>query len=85
MSEVILFYAEPMLDAAGSDKEGGRRATPLAILFWNLSHLPVEAQTEEIEKLLLHLNPNADEEQLQEGRNFAWYFMERRKELFPGN
>lgn len=84
MSEVIISYAKPMLDAAGSYKNK-KSALALAIIFWNLSFLPDQDRKEGIEKLLPNLCPHANDEELQERRDFVSYFIQRKESLFPDN
>ena len=51
MSEVIIVFAKPLLDAA-KGHESKKKAVGLAIVCWNLSLLPKHEQQKEREKVL---------------------------------
>jgi hypothetical protein len=51
MSEVILDYAQPLLDCAEGD-DIKKRAISIAVICWNLSMFPKDTRQVEKEKIL---------------------------------
>ncbi|MGD0887160.1 MAG: hypothetical protein ABSA46_20140 [Thermodesulfovibrionales bacterium] len=57
MSEVIMDYAEPLLNCSSEDEGSKGKAISIAIMCWNLSLLPQDVRKEEKGKILNSL-PN---------------------------
>ena len=51
MSEIILDFAEPLLDECETDKER-ERMMPICIMIWNICLMPRELRKEEIKRML---------------------------------
>ncbi len=79
MSEIIIDYAEPLLEIATTDK-GQEKAVILAITLWNLAILKENERQDMIDSLnplLLQGDDPADLNQIID------YFMERKQLLYP--
>jgi hypothetical protein len=78
MSEVIVEFAEPLLDAARDDREY-RNALGLAIVAWNVSLLPERMWTATLPK---HLRELASEEDVADDLGHLLTGLIHRKERF---
>jgi hypothetical protein len=83
MSEVIIEFAEPLMERA-MNYEDEKKALTMAIGLWNLSVLPLEKRAEEIETLIGALGGSeSDPENDAENRNLIQLFIDRKERLFP--
>ncbi len=82
MSEVLLDFAEPLLDEAKSDKEK-RTAIAISTLIWNASLLPEREQTEAIEKACYDLAPSKNATDVAIFMHITDMLLERKKKYFP--
>ncbi len=83
MSEIIIDYAQPLLDAA-TNAETQKQAITTAIIGWNLSLFPEEqhaCQIEEIKEILG--NSVESEQQKKEAIEVFNFLLERKKSLYP--
>lgn len=64
MSEVIMDFAEPLLDFA-EDDESKEKAISLALVCWNLALLPQDDQQEEL-KYMLHTFPGGNTGEIEQ-------------------
>jgi len=82
MSEVILDFAQPLLDAAQTDVEQFK-AIELAIMVWNISMLPEINQKKRIEeiKAVTFVGNQAD---WKEDDEVFTYLLQRRKSFYSG-
>jgi hypothetical protein len=76
MSEVILRFAEPLLDEAKTDKEL-KRAVEVAIIAWNTSLFPEEKQIAAIKEMA-----DSIPEQSGDFTSIMYFLVERRKKYF---
>jgi hypothetical protein len=82
MSEVIMEFAEPLMEHAKTMQDQ-KKVLTMAIALWNLSMLPHEKRAEEIETLIENLGgTEADPREDVENRNLVQLFMKRKDELF---
>ncbi|MDH4319242.1 MAG: hypothetical protein OEV64_12685 [Desulfobulbaceae bacterium] len=81
MSEVILDFAEPLLDTAHSI-EDQRKATSMAITFWNISLLPNHKRNEFIKYLINTVNETENSAKLSEDKEQVIRYFVNRKEAF---
>lgn len=79
MSEVILDFAEPLLSMASNDEEI-KKSIGLAILIWNLSLLPTEGQSEQLEQFWPSLQADSGDEHVEDARSIVASLL-KRKEL----
>ena len=84
MSEVILEFAEPLLDQCKGEKSE-QTATALAIMIWNLSLLPEKDQDREIEKMCSKLFGSNDAKDYAILVDYATFLMERKKKYYSDN
>ena len=81
MSEIILDYAEPLMNAVNTDKkEDVEKVILMAITYWNCAILAESSKNlKEIEKLMKPLLVNVD------GLEVSNYMMNRKRQLYPDN
>jgi len=84
MSEVILEFAEPLLEQC-KDEKSAAGATGLAISVWNLSLLPEKSQGQEIIKMCSELTGSDDPKDYDELMDFAKVLLERKKKYYSDN
>lgn len=84
MSEVILKFAEPLLDQCEGE-ESEKTAITLAILIWNLSLLPEKNQDREIEKMCSGLLGSNDARDYASVMDYATFLLERKKKYYSDN
>ena len=84
MSEVILEFAEPLLDLCGGEKSE-RTATALAIMIWNLSLFPEKDQDREIEKMCSKLLGSNEAKDHAAFVDYATFLLERKKKYYSDN
>ncbi len=84
MSEIILEFAEPLLDQCEGEKSE-RTATALAIMIWNLSLFPEKDQDREIEKMCSKLLGSNDAKDYAALVDYATFLMERKKKYYSDN
>ncbi len=83
MSEVIINFAQPLLDAAQTDEEH-RMAIAMAITIWNASLLPDKDQKNFIKEFSNCIQALASyQKTLDESNQIISYFLERKKIYFP--
>lgn len=83
MSEIILDFAQPLLDVAQS-AEDQHKMISMAIILWNLAFLPDEKQKEVIEELVHPFQVgSANEKRSEEIEQVVTYFIKRKKILYP--
>jgi hypothetical protein len=83
MSEVIIEFAQPLLDVSQTDEEQ-RKAITMAIAIWNVSLLPDKDQKNFIREFCNSMQDSAsDQEILDENSQIISYFLERKKIFFP--
>jgi hypothetical protein len=83
MSEIIIDYARPLLNAAKNDEEQ-KKALSIAIAIWNLSLYPKEMQSEYIGKITEIMTASRKDSELSENEKEVLNFlMKRKKTLFP--
>jgi len=83
MSEIIIDYARPLLNAAKNDEEQ-KKALSIAIAIWNLSLYPKEMQSEYIGKITEIMTASRKDSRLSENEKEVLNFlMERKKTFFP--
>lgn len=79
MSEIIIDYAQPLLDAAQSDQDQ-RKSIAMAITFWNVALLPDQDQKKFIHDFINSTKPPTNnKESSGESEQVANYFIERKK------
>jgi hypothetical protein len=84
MSEIIIDFAQPLMDAATSAAEQ-KKAISVAIIGWNLSLLPKELQPKQMSEIKKVLDSPKNSTQFSnEGLEIFNYLMARKKALFPG-
>ena len=79
MSEIIIDYAEPLLEISTTDKEQ-EKAVIMAITFWNLAILKENERQDMMDSLTPHLLQGGDPEDLNQTIE---YFIERKQILYP--
>ncbi len=83
MSEIIIDYAQPLLNVAKNDEEQ-KKAISIAIAIWNLSLYPKEMQSEYIGKITEIMTASRKDSELSENEKEVLNFlMKRKKTLFP--
>ena len=84
MSQIIIDYAGPLLYVA-KNREEQKKAITLAVIIWNLSLLPDERQSENINKIKKIMTPKSGNggDLLENDDEVFNYMMERRKVFFP--
>lgn len=80
MSEVILDFAEPLLDMC-DDGTSLKMVIEAAILAWNLSSLSLFERRKMIDKVANTLAPQ-DQESAQEMKNLLKWLVRRKKDYF---
>ena len=80
MSEVLLDFAEPLLDALADDDEF-KGAISFAAICWNLSFLPEKGQRKEL-RYIAHALGGSDALSSSEIEYFARILLERKKAFF---
>jgi hypothetical protein len=76
MSEIILNYAQPLLDASESDEQM-KRSIFFAATLWNASFLEEAERNEFIRKMLIATDDQQNKDDVVE------YFLARKAELYP--
>ena len=84
MSEVILDFAEPLLDEC-ENEETAKVAVAMAILVWNASLLPEEDQNREILKMCSDIAGSDDAKQIAQLMDYANYLLERKNRNYAEN
>jgi hypothetical protein len=84
MSEVILDFAEPLLDEC-ENEASEKVAVAMAILVWNISLLPENDQDREILKICSELAGSDDKKQIARLMDYANYLLERKKRYYAEN
>ena len=82
MSDIILDYAEPFIDAIKTyTKEEYEKAIMIAITYWNCSILQDSSKISrsEIRKMLKPITPDS------ESKSIANYMLERKRLMYPNN
>ena len=83
MSEVIIEYAQPLLDAAQSP-QNQRKSIAMAITFWNIALLSDEEQKKFIKDFINTAKaPTNNEEWSGECEQVVTYFIERKTAYYP--
>ena len=83
MSEIIIDYAQPLLNVAKNDEEQ-KKAISIAIAIWNLSLYPKEMQSEYIGKITEIMTASRKDGRLTDNeKEVLNYLMERKKTFFP--
>ncbi len=83
MSEVLLDYAEPLMDEIPVDDEAqSRKALSIAMLCWNAA-LATEEQREEMLVKFLELTKARTESEREEVLEMLRFMVQRKNELFP--
>jgi len=77
MSEVILDFAEPLLDECETEA-AEKIAVAMAIHIWNASLLPEKDQSPEIRKMCSQLAGSDDAERIAELMEYANFLLERK-------
>jgi hypothetical protein len=79
MSEIIIDYAEPLLEISTTDKDQ-EKAVIMAITLWNLAILKENERQEMIDSLTPRLVQEGDPADLNQ---IIEYFIERKQLLYP--
>jgi hypothetical protein len=83
MSEIILKFAQPLLNGTTSAKEE-KSAITTAIIGWNLSLLPKDLQSNYIKDITKSLNPSNPSKSFSDDAHEVFNFLiVRKKSLFP--
>jgi hypothetical protein len=86
MSEVIVDFAKPLLDAAQTDEEI-QKAIGMAIAMWNVAILPDKDQKDFLREFFNDTNDTKDsssnQELFEEHDQVVSYFIARKKVFFP--
>ncbi|MFH0727196.1 MAG: hypothetical protein V2B19_12755 [Pseudomonadota bacterium] len=82
MSEIIIYFAKPLLDAASNTDEQ-KKALTVAILIWNLSILPEKMQSKQKNKIKKLLNISNTDDPLDGGYRVVNFLIQRKKLAFP--
>ena len=83
MSEVIIDFAQPLMDAATSPA-AQKSAISTAIISWNLSLLPKKSQSDQISEIKKILDSSNNSDHFSnEGLYIFNYLIARKKSLFP--
>ncbi|MEW6274876.1 MAG: hypothetical protein AB1556_07150 [Bacillota bacterium] len=83
MSEVLLDFAEPLLDKL-EDYPTIEKAISFAAVIWNLSLLPKSEQKKGLEDILKILGKD-DPEMRKIGKDIAIMLLDRKEKCFPNN
>ena len=82
MSEIVVEYAAPLLDAA-QNAEDQKKAISMAIAMWNISLLPEAEQLESLKKIESLFSTSAKVDDLsKERQKIISYLINRKKHLF---
>ena len=82
MSEVIIDFAKPLLDAAQTNKEM-QRAIGMAIAMWNVAILPDKEQKDFLREFFNNTKDSSSNQDLPEEHNqVVSYFIARKKVFF---
>ena len=84
MSEVILDFAEPLLDECENEATE-RIGIAMAILVWNLSLFPEKDQDQELLKVCSEISGSDDAKQTAELLHHANLLLERKKKYYANN
>jgi len=85
MSEVILKFAQPMLDASDNG-ESTRKAINLAILAWNFAIIHERSGEKALDEIIHKtMKPDTDEAKIEEFKRYLAMLFIRKRELFPDN
>jgi hypothetical protein len=84
MSEVILDFAEPLLDEC-ENEASEKIAVAMAILIWNVSLLPEKDQDREILKMCSELARSDDAKQIAELMDYANHLIKRKNKNYAEN
>jgi hypothetical protein len=83
MSEIIIDFAQPLLDAA-TNAQAQKQAITTAIIGWNLSLFPKKEQVAQIEEIKNLLNSSTNSDQLRnEAIEIFNFLLARKKSLYP--
>ncbi|MEJ2167795.1 MAG: hypothetical protein P8X90_19910 [Desulfobacterales bacterium] len=82
MSEIIIEYAAPLLNAA-RNAEDQKKAISIAIAIWNISLLPEKGQLESLKEIESIISPPTKRDGFSKERQEIFsYLINRKKHLF---
>jgi len=85
MSEVILDFAQPLLDMSDND-EATQKAIDFAIIAWNFAIIKERSGEKAIEEIMRKTaKPGTDETTMERYRPYFDMLFRRKRELFPDN
>jgi hypothetical protein len=85
MSEVILDFAEPLLENCDDNNELIKKAITTAIIVWNISLLPEKDHDDAIQNISSKLSPSENASNYVAMMSYIDMLMERKKKYFSNN
>lgn len=85
MSEVILDFAEPLLENCDDNNELLKKAITIAIIVWNISLLPEKDHDDAIQDISSKLSPSENASDYVAMMSYIDMLMERKKKYFSNN